>query len=53
MVVALFSSFSYFKLVFARYEVRDFPFSAGEKISGIQYNPESIHGMRENLERIL
>ena len=28
-------------------------FSAGEKISGIQYNPESIHGMRENLERIL
>ena len=28
-------------------------YSAGEKISGIQYNPESIHGMRENLERIL
>ena len=32
---------------------KTFLFSAGEKISGIQYNPESIHGMRENLERIL
>ena len=26
---------------------------SGEKIAGIQYNPESIHGMRENLERVL
>lgn len=26
---------------------------AGERIAGIQYKPESIHGMRENLERIL
>ncbi len=26
---------------------------AGEKVTGIQYNPESLQGMRENLERIL
>lgn len=27
--------------------------SAGEKIAGIAYSPESLQGMRENLERIL
>jgi hypothetical protein len=27
--------------------------SAGEKIAGIQYAPESLQGMRENVERIL
>ena len=26
---------------------------AGEKIAGIQYAPESLQGMRENIERIL
>ena len=26
---------------------------SGEKIAGIQYTPESIQGMRENLERVL
>ncbi|XP_071746404.1 dixin isoform X2 [Lepeophtheirus salmonis] len=26
---------------------------SGEKIAGIQYNPESLQGMRENLDRIL
>lgn len=30
-----------------------FPSTAGDKITGIQYNPESLQGMRENLERIL
>ena len=29
------------------------PFAAGEKIAGIQYQPESLQGMRENLERVL
>ena len=28
-------------------------FSAGEKIAGILYQPESLQGMRENLERVL
>ena len=41
-------------MIFVRRPIRPKSiFSAGEKISGIQYNPESIHGMRENLERIL
>lgn len=30
-----------------------FLFQAGEKIAGIEYNPESIQGMRDNLDRIL
>ena len=33
--------------------VYSFLFAAGEKIAGIAYNPESLQGMRENLERIL
>ena len=28
-------------------------FSAGEKIAGIEYNPESLQGMRDNLDRVL
>ncbi len=28
-------------------------FLAGEKIAGIEYNPESLQGMRDNLDRVL
>jgi hypothetical protein len=28
-------------------------FIAGEKIAGIEYNPESLQGMRDNLDRVL
>ena len=27
--------------------------SAGEEIAGVEYGPESLQGMRENLERVL
>jgi hypothetical protein len=27
--------------------------AAGEEIAGIEYGPESLQGMRENLERVL
>ncbi len=30
-----------------------FIFLAGEKIAGIEYNPESLQGMRDNLDRVL
>ena len=32
---------------------KNLPFLAGEKIAGIEYNPESLQGMRDNLDRIL